>query len=225
MHEDEFGAVVGGLRERRGPCPEVEQLVALARGELKGEEHRRIETHVRLCPSCRELRDRSAAEPADVDDLRWREIERRLEDRRAPWRRSARSPSGVGVRWLAAAAVLVLGVGLATWVARSGPESHSDIVSTTRGASIDLAEPAGLVERIDRFSWSAPPVAGRFRLEIAEGERTVFETDASETGWQPDDRLLGRLEPDTRYRWRVTVRDPSGALVARSEWADFRLAR
>lgn len=225
MHEDKFGALVGGLKERRGRCPEVEEIAALARGALTAADRRRIESHVRLCPSCRELRDRAAAEPSEVDDLEWHGVARRLDRRPAPWRHHARPASAITARWLAAAAVLVLGVGLATWIAKSGPGGRSENVSTTRGATIDLAEPAGLMEEIGRFSWSAPPVAGTFRLEVAEGERTLFEAAVPDGGWQADERLLDELEPDVRYRWRVTVRGPSGAIVARSEWAEFRLAR
>lgn len=215
--------VVEGLRERRGPCPGVDELDALRHGELPPDEVQRVERHLRLCPRCRQLEHRAQLEPAEVDDLTWNRVERGLDARPAPWRERLAVRPEIRAGWLAAAALVALGIGLTLWVARPGLDSRDELVSPVRGPSIGAGEPAGLVDRVDLFSWSAPPIAASFRLELADEDRTVFAGEVPAEGWRAPSRLREELEPGVPYRWRVTAVDESGVLLAESQWVEFQL--
>jgi hypothetical protein len=223
-HEGMPDEIAEGLRLRRGPCPSLDELDALRHGGLSPDEEQAVKRHVRLCPPCRRLQERAAREPTEVDDVTWNKVGRSLDARPAPWREHRPVRPEIRAGWLVAAAVAALGIGLTVWVAQPELDSRDELVSPVRGESIDAGEPSGLVDRLDLFTWSAPPVAASFHLELMLGERTVFAGEVPAAGWRPARPLRAELEPEVAYRWRVTARDDSGTVLARSEWVEFRLA-
>jgi hypothetical protein len=214
------------LARARGACPEVERLTAFVHGELAAEERVALSAHVTLCPSCAGEIDRLESPAAAVDDLSWRRIERRLESRAAPWSEPVRAhlPKGRSLAWWGAAAVVALAAGVALEVGSQRARIAPTPSATTRGGSLQIVEPAGRVETIRRFAWSAPPVAATFRVELFRDEESVFRADTTGTELEAPDDLRRRLVPGATYRWRVVALGSGGRIFLESDWVELRLA-
>jgi hypothetical protein len=154
----EHGPVLASLRARRGDCPDPERLVALAHDDASADERARLSAHLSLCARCAREVELIAAGAEDVTEPVWERAERGLDARPAPWRAVPR-PRRARLTWLGAAAGLILAVAL-VW--RSQPVDPPD--PTTRGAGIQVVQPAGSVPALDRFEWAAPPVRATFRV-------------------------------------------------------------
>ena len=215
--EAELAGLGEGLRSRRGSCPSPERLGDHARGLLSGADSELVREHVRLCAACQGLVDAALASPAEVDDAVWGEVSRRLDARPAPWRRA---PRRARVGWLAAAASVVLVVGLSFWMA-SGP-GPTVPVSATRGGALQPISPVGSVRRLEAFRWQAPPLALSYRVEVRLGDALVWSGTASDTTVEASPELRRLLSAGVTYRWRVEGVDEAGRAVVASDWVELR---
>jgi hypothetical protein len=226
MSHDEFDEKLPGafhaLKSERGPCPESDTLVQYANGELAPDRSAAVESHLSLCGICLTLITRLRQDAPVLADKEWKQTEKRLDQRTAPWRPETRARPSAWTRFrmpLAAAAAVVLSVAL--WVSIRQPSTGP--VSTTRGDFIQLTEPAGPVARLDFFRWNDLPAAASFRLQIRRGEQNVWEAVATGSLYFPPDELQRLLAPGARYEWRLQALNTSGRLLGESSWLEFHI--
>jgi hypothetical protein len=102
-------------------------------------------------------------------------------------------------------------------------------VTEQDGAIIGALRPAGgAAGPATTFQWDAVPGASLYQLQVlqpAAGDSLEFVTGLLVPGGTPSAALsqlmMSKLEPGTRYRWRVTAHDAEGRLLARSDTVDF----
>ncbi len=226
MDSEEFDHSLAGtlsaLRRQRGPCPEPDRVLAYQQKDLAEPEMRPVEAHLTLCGSCQELVDRLRQAPAAVDDFTWKRMERALDARPAPWRQSQpwlwRRHAGI------AAAVLLLAAP-AVWLLTQRGEQRPPEPAVTRGSSIQLREPAGQVERVDEFRWSALPAHSSFRVEIRQAEKLIGEATTPDPRYRPTEELKRRLQGEAVFRWKVQGLDERGQVLEESDWITFEVVR
>lgn len=222
---EEHGRLVKNLSKTKGACPDSGLLLAYHEGELNVEQKAALEKHVALCAICQELLQRISEERAPVDDLGWKRVEKRLDQRASPWRASRKLSSfAFGWRSLAAvAAMLVVTLAAVVWLATEHGVEAPSTSSPTRGTTIQVIAPAGVVERIDRFEWNAPPLEVTFHLQIKQQEELIWEGRTSSTYYSPPPDLLDRLKPGASYRWKVRGVNAQGETLVDSDWTNFQL--
>jgi hypothetical protein len=119
-----------------------------------------------------------------------------------------------------AAAVVVLIFALAVPQLMHREESPSTAVF--RGTGIHALSPAGTIDtRTVQFVWSTGISAGRFRIEIGNGQGVIFNTEAAASPWPMPAAVKEQLRPGSEYWWQVTVLDVNGAPVSSSERRSF----
>lgn len=222
---DQSDRLLGTLKAGRGECPDIDLLLSLREGELPEEARLLLEKHVSLCGICQELLQRAEEAPSPVDDLAWKQIEKRLDRRAGPWSvTDRRRLISFGLRPLGAvAALLVVTLAGVVWItSRQGTEMPPP-ASLTRGSAIQVVAPAGRVDRLERFEWTALPAFTRFRVQIRQGNETVWQIFTPETRYQTSQELLRHLKPGVRYRWKVDGIDSQGQVVGESGWTEFQL--
>lgn len=219
--DSELGPLWDELRRTRGDCPPDDVLLELAR---RGAPDGTVAHHVALCPACREIVELAAADPAGVDDMSWRRVERSLDRRPTPWRSQPRPQS----RWqpLAFAAAMLLAVSLGTivWL-RMDPaaETSNGAVSTERGAAVVPLQPAGEVAAVEQFTWSAPPAELRFIIVIEQNGREVWRGETVGSPYRVPPDLQAQFEQAGSFRWRVIAIDRGGTELVTSEWRAFEI--
>jgi hypothetical protein len=218
--DEELAAVSAGLRARRGDCPDTEEIVGFARGEVSDAAAARIRGHLRLCDSCRQLAEAALAEPAEVDEPTWSGVTGRLDRRQAPWRGGGRRRPGLA--WLGTAAAVLAATGLSYYWPATGPPSGGP-VSTTRGAALQPVEPIGEVRELEAFRWQAPPLDVSYRVEVRHGDTEVWSGSAPGSRLEPPPELRRALEPGVAYRWRALGLDEAGRIVVTSDWVELRV--
>jgi len=189
-----------------------EALLALVRREGPEEERLALLDHVMACDSCRgELELLRAVEQAGgsssgtipfpmrggaaaADDARHRPLSR--------WR---------GFVPVAAAASLLLAVGIGVGVQRGGDREPADVM---RGAADEVALVAPAAELRAggpvTFAWRPVPGARRYELEVVDaGGTAVFSTRTTDTLVVLNDAT--RLAPGVDYRWWVRAVTDGGA--------------
>lgn len=213
------------MKREKGACPDSDVLFAYLNGDLMTGERRLLEEHLSLCALCSELFDRLQRSEEPVDDLAWKQVESRLEGRAAPWRALSRGEDAPWIRrryWLAAAACVVLAVaGFVLWNITGTVPISSGPASLTRGAVLQLHEPAGVVSGVRIFRWSSLPLASQFRLEIRRQGQVIWEATAQESRYRPPAELSMLLPAGERFEWRVEALDEDGEPVAESSWMAF----
>lgn len=224
--ENEYAGLLTALRRRRGECPGVDALTAYAEDRLEHAEREPLERHLALCPACRELAALAGADAGEVDELTWRRAARGLDRRAGPWK-----TGGIGAalarRWPVAAAVaaaLLVAV-LVAGPFRLGltPEPEPAHISTIRGHAIQAVAPAGPVEGIVRFDWSAPPLEARYDIEIRDGGDVIWLGSVLESSHRLPPEVRERLEPGRAYRWRVRAIGDDGVVLGESAWVEFEI--
>ena len=234
-HEDP--ELLARALERTAVCPPLERLAAAALGDLDPAAAALVAEHARGCPACAAelaLARGFEAEPAPsaeidgvVDRLRGgqpatgaRVVEFR--PRSAPRPAASRS-----YRW-AAAAMLVLGLGLAWQATRSS--LPPDLVGpggsgVVRGGEIEPLSPIGETAGAPaEIVWTAVPGAARYRVELLDvaGDR-LGGGETSATTFALSAELRARLLPRARYGWRVVALAADGSETARSETVEFEV--
>ncbi len=231
--EQNYSGILERLKDQKAECPDVEQIRAYATGELNPDRIGAIEDHLSCCAPCLQLQQRMAEEPAELDDLRWKKIEKRLDARPAPWDTGRpASPWLSRVRGLRAAAAIVVVVAAAVlwvWIERTtlepGKSAVTGPISTTRGVSIQAVTPVDQVETMRLFEWSTIPIEADFRLQISGPDGVLWTATTRSQKYLPPPELLERLEPEVRYRWMVQALNEDGKELARSSPIEFQIER
>jgi hypothetical protein len=203
MTDDELRAAFAAMVQRRGAgaaCPPPEALLAIV--ERDGPEAARLRTldHAAQCADCRADLDLLRATHAAAGDA----MPGGVQARTLPFRR--RVPGGL--RGLAAAASVVIALGLAIGVHRGaggGPREEEATrgepgrIASTGPAVVAVGSPAVL-------RWERVAGAGRYRVEVLDrGDDVAFATLTTDsTATIPAGRLAAG-----RYRW--WVHDASGS--------------
>lgn len=226
--ESEYAALLKVLQREKGSCPDAERLLSYHRGDLTESEVASLKKHLLLCGVCSELMERLRQREEAVDDPEWKQVEERLDERNLPWRTSSRSRGTLGNPyryWLAAAAGLVLAVGVfVVWPTTAPVPISSDPDSVTRGGVLQLEEPAGVVSEVQAFTWNAPPIASSFRLQIRDQGQVIWEATVEESSYRPPAELFSLLLTGKLYEWRVQALDDEGEAVVESFWMPFELS-
>lgn len=225
--ESDHRELFDALNKQKGTCPDVDLLHSYLWGGLSAGEEDEFKEHLSLCGVCRELVDRLQQSDEPFDERSWENAERRLEERAAPWRESAKSvdrPVGRSVYWITAAASLVLAIGgLFLWRLTDTLPTDNRPGSATRGPIVQIHEPVGMVNYVRIFTWSSLPVAARFHLQIRQQGQVVWEAQVAESHYRPPDELSAILVPGVRFEWRVAAQDDAGRPVGESSWMGFEL--
>jgi hypothetical protein len=223
--EEEYAPIFEALRKQKGNCPDGDVLLTYVQGELEMPQADALKKHLSACGLCQELSERLALEQPALDEVAWKRIEKKLDDRPAPWKKGpARKDSfPLGWRSYVAAAALVGVIGASVWLSSergrvTGP------VSETRGNAVQLQDPAGRIDKLEDFRWSALPIAGNFRIQVQEGDKLIWEAVTAESRYVPPEELRRLLRPDTRFRWRIQALGPAREVVGESTWIEFTLS-
>jgi hypothetical protein len=226
--------------EEPGACPPPEAYLAEELAILAPEERARLERHAESCPACSAERDLartfersdalSASESRDVA-----RIARRLE-RRAPGRPRGlagllRFPALGGFSKapafrMAAAAVLVLVIGVAVQTTRSGqpglPDAPTD--SVVRGGEIGVVSPLGDLDELPgELVWEAVAGAVGYRVKLQTVDDTVlWESAVNAPSAELPEEVLSKLHRAVSYGWSVEALDAEGRTLAASASASFR---
>ncbi len=219
--ESKLAPILRQLEPSSGDCPSIDQIMAHREGKLTREERETFLDHAADCEMCLELLERLALESADVNDLSWRQVEKSLDSRTAPWKEEKTRtwlPPIPSLQVLAAG-VLLVAAGLGVWM--NWPAGGQQ-VSITRGPVIQMVQPVGPVDQVSHFQWSSPPVADRFLVTVRGLDSPlVVETKFSRLPLPP--ALRQRLVPGRSYSWRVEALDEAGATIVESDWVEFRV--
>ncbi len=210
---DRMNAAIEGAAAARGPCPDVERLLAFSAGSLSPKDHDTVQAHLDLCPSCSLLIECTEAEPEEMDEVTWKRSARNLDRRAAPWRSRPNRRAHIGA---ALAAGLVLAIGFAWWRAPEPP-----IDPGVRGAGFSAVSPSGSLTRVSGFAWMALPLAESYRLSLIAGETEVWEETTTGQSITAPPALL---QPGQPYRWRVEALDADGRVIGQTDWTEFRIA-
>jgi hypothetical protein len=218
MNEPEFldrhDAELAAARGMRGACPSNDRLLDFAAGALDAPAAAEVERHALLCAICRDLLERLRTPAAAPDALVLRRLERSLDRRAAPWRRSA-----LPIRVATAAAVVLAAV--ATTLLLPRPVAERPVL---RGSELVLAHPRGEISAIDRFDWQGAAIWSRYRIEV-EVEGMSWSTESDEPRFAPPPELRTSLGAARRFRWRVVALAVDGSALAESDWAEVRMVQ
>lgn len=179
-------------------CPDPERLVSSAQGELPEREEGEIALHIAECTACaaawRVVRE--AAGEASTHEAA------PLTRPRRPW-----------TAWLAAAAVLLVAIGLGSvWLSR-GPDTST--VYRTQGErwlECEISEDTPLSREAFLLRWKPGPegtvydvlVTGETAEPIARG------VDLDDPEYQVPPEALESLSPGSTLYWQVIARFPDG---------------
>lgn len=223
--ESDHAGLFKALRRGKGPCPDVDVFLVYLRGALTASQIRLLEEHLSLCAVCNEFLDRLQQSDEPVNDVTWKQVEKQLEGRAAPWRAVLEWESGRWIDrryWMAAAACVVLAVGgLVVWKHYRQACHPPRAGILTRGGVLQLHEPAGVVSGVRTFAWSSLPPASKFRLQIRRQGQVLWEVMVDQPRYRPRAELSPLLVAGQRFEWRVAALDDDGDPVAESSWMAF----
>lgn len=219
---DEMGPVLDALRDERGTCSEIEEMLRADPGTLDRDDRLIIARHLEFCPKCA-----AKTEPVetDVDDLSWRRVSQGLDRRPRPWLATDRGARGGRFRRpVLIAATLVIALAAATIWRQSQPDPDlQGSISNQRGASIQTMDPSGPIDRLTEFSWrTVLPIELTFKIELSSGDTLLWQGETTRDSLAPPTSVTTGLEPGKRYRWRVLGLDQS-RVIAESTWTEFEL--
>lgn len=190
------------LAEGSEDCPDSERLSALLlAGEITAEEREALAEHVVGCIRCSQAYALLAELHEDARGQLSAEERRRI-DPRAP----AGAPSW---RIAAAAAVLVLGIGVGYLAWRGWSPGRPGIVAERGAAEADLqvepADGATLAVSPERLTWPSQEGAESYKVVLFDFESSqIWESPpVHETSVILPDAVRTRLERGRRHYWRV----------------------
>lgn len=192
-----------------------ELLSRLLDGELSGEERRRLEEHLNVCPECREMyRAFSAVSEALASDLE--EVPAQLHEKIMDGVRAAPAPvrkRGVLVRLrpYAAAACFVVILSAVLALGRDGRDAESTAADTA--AAFTLAAPTGEDEESE-----AVPEAALFTMDQGNGGAKAAEDSLD--GASEDTVENVRVQPDLALESRSSGAYAPGDTILRA-WRLF----
>jgi hypothetical protein len=187
---------------------ELDRIWRAVSGELPPDERRDVVERVAASPAC--------AEAWRVAHLLWTEaqggaVAQEGSSPAPPTSRTWTAPS-----WLAAAAVLLIGVGVAV-VSQVGRESGDTFRDSTR-YGIESLVPAGTTLARDAFRlrWTPGPDGSRYDVRVTTEDLQVLESVSGLTAPELalDRELLTPVAAGGRVLWQVDVTLPSGVRVS-----------
>lgn len=195
-------------------CPEPGRLWDGAAGELPADELRAVVDHLAGCPDCSE---------------EWRlalAVREESEEQVLRPERAAAPAAGWGAlprtarRWAAAAAVAVIGLGLAgVWWSQQQVPDGPAVYRDAEEATIESLLPEG--ERLSRedpvLRWSAGPEGSTYSVLVSTEDMagSVAEaTGLSEPEYRLPDEALEALPSGATIFWQVEATTPEGGRVA-----------
>ena len=227
-------------------CPPPEVWLAEEQAALDPADRERLAAHAAGCPACSSERELARAfDTADAgaaaDDAAWVAARLAAPPAAAADRRPAvgNSPAGrvvafqgrrAAVRWvrLAAAAVLVVAAGLMfqTLNLGSGSLPAPPASGTMRGGRVEVVAPVGELPAAPAgLRWRATDEAARYRVRLlAVDETELWQATVDRPEAALPAAVMALLEPAVSYRWSVEALGADGAVVGRSEVAEFRVA-
>lgn len=174
----------GSMAER--PCPDPENLLALAEGAFSEDDRLRTLDHVAQCPHCRRefdlLRAVAGAKPKPKTRIR-------------PWMAAA------------ASVTILFGAGYGVWM---GMDGGRDPVLRGPESSVELLSPASGQEGVGPIEFQWQPVSNAFEyiLEILDLEGESLHTHTtSDTSYRMDLGQQPALEGDLLWWVRARLRD------------------
>ena len=223
-------------------CPPPEAFLADEQAALSPTEQRALADHLTSCPACaaeRELAQAFDAGSAGLagEDVDW--VLSRLRGAPADERQGeagSRPPARLVsfpvrrplARWraLAAAAALLLAVGLVRWLYPPLPPLPAPPAGgVLRGGEVSGLVPAG---EVDAPPWELQwqPVAGAARYRVClviVDETPIWEAEVAAPPARLPAAVTSRLQRAVSYPWSVEALGPDGRLLARSTPARFRV--
>lgn len=233
-------------------CPPPEAFLEAEAEGLSPEDRQALEEHAARCPACAAERDLArlfdaapdgaGVQPADLDFVVSR-LEEASPVRSAPagapnvvpfpGPRRAEAPPARPVRRsssflrFAAAALLVIGAGLGYRAYQSpGPALPApEVGGVVRSSEVEVLSPVGDVEEMPReLRWVLMDGAASYRVRIIAVDGSVlWESTAPAPPARLPAEVTGRLHRAVLYTWTVEALDPSGARLASSELARFKV--
>lgn len=199
----EARARVAEVRRGGKECPTPELLVSSGRGELGAREDRQVILHIGVCTACATA---------------WK-IAREVASERVPLRESAVGRSFVAqgwFRWAAAAAVLVVAVGLGVVILT--PEREGvPVYRAPEGQWLRSAVRADEPLPRDEFTlrWTAGPEGTFYDVRVlgARLEPLARAEGLERPEYTVREKALAQLPPGTRILWQVTAHPPDGQPV------------
>jgi hypothetical protein len=217
--------------ETEAGCPPPEAFLEEEMAGLSPDARRTLEAHADRCPACAAERDLARlfdAAPAARDlDFVVSRLEKSSPVRSRP---SNVVPFPVRSRaflQLAAAALLVLGVGLG-YRAFQSPQPAlpaPQVDGAMRGGEVQAVSPVGEVAEIPaELRWVPKDGAASYRVRITAVDGSVlWEGTVAAPPVRLPAEAAGKLHRAVLYTWTVEALDPSGARLASSEPARFRV--
>ncbi len=128
--------------------------------------------------------------------------------------------------WLAAAAGVILAIGVTAELRRDRAPALPDVVpsSVTRSLTVETLFPVGeLLTRPATLSWRTVGAADAYRVELRRiGYDMIFEAEVERSTVALPDTVRALVEPGVEYTWRV-VALADNQVLASSREARFRL--
>lgn len=221
-------------------CPPAGAFLEAELATLDAGARARLESHAEDCVACAAERElarafEAAAPRSPTEERSVERIVRRLRRRPAHRRRGGwlgGLPSwGSIVRTpalrLAAAAVLVIGVGVGIRRAATPPPlTGGPGGGVTRSSSLELLTPIGEVGVAPaELSWAAVEGASSYAVTIrAVDDTELWRGETAETAVALDETLASLLRPAVWYGWSVEALDAAGRRIAWSPDARFRIS-
>jgi len=223
-----------------GACPPPEAYLAEEIAALAPGERARLEGHAESCPACsaeRELArsfdlsdDMSAAGSRDVAVIA-RRLGRRSPARSGSLARLFHFPALGGLSKspalrMAAAAVLVLAIGVVVQTGRGSRPDLPDVPTDTavRGGEISVVAPVGELDDLPSgLVWEVVGGASTYRVTIEAVDDTVlWESVVGEPSAVLPNEILSKLHRAVTYEWRVEALDGEERRLAASGPVEFR---
>lgn len=221
-----------------GPaCLSIEQLAALAAGDLTGDAAQSAQRHVDACPHCMTefgmLREFETARPAadEAAGVRW--VSQQLAGMQLPLppvREPRRNRIG---EWFAglmapqyrmawgAALVLAVAAGLYLRPPQPGRPVFDPSQQVLRSHNVTLDGPAGeLALAPAQFRWQKVEGASMYRVRLLDVTgKQLWSLETTETAAEvPSEVRAGHA-----YKWDVVAQNAAGAVLAESPLQDFHI--
>lgn len=204
----------GSGRPEPEACPEPDRLWEAVAGELPADELRTVVDHLAACPDCSEEWRLALAVRREAE-----EEARRHEPAAAPFAPSARW-GGRARRWAAAAAVAVIGVGLAgVWWSRQGGPGEPIVYRQGEEVAIESLLPEG--EPLSRdepvLRWSAGPEGSTYGVLVSTEDPLAGSLAEAAGLAEPEYRIpaeaLDGLPSGARILWQVEATTAEGQQI------------
>lgn len=218
-------------------CPPPEAYLAEELATLDAGARERLESHAESCVACAAERELARAfeasettgsrENREIDAIARRLERRPPHGRRASWLASWATIARAPAFQLAAALVLLIGVGLGIRNAATPPPlSGGPGESATRSSTLELVAPVGeLAELPAELVWQGVEGASEYRITIKGVDDSELWSAATPlTSIVVDENLIAQLRSAVWYVWTVEALDGTGRRIAWSREARFRVS-